>query len=768
MIDKIRSIFGWKKYYVPALLVILLMGIFAFACSVSAEGAVPAWANPTTWLEWEISKTISQFSWMVDKSLDVLVKALVLVFNIGLYLVLALVYFIGWFLSPEFYTWQVADLSEFFNQVWILVSNFVYLFFAGLLVWIAFVNIIWKEGSNYQLKTALPKFIVSVLIVPFTWFIVSFTLSFVSVASQTILSLPEDLIERQEDSFKFKPVVIDFGADYASGDKYYTFDKDNATEINITESLTTNPYLIVWRYFADTVTLQNNEQITEDQFKTQVSKFLISAIFSLVFIVLSFALFLALATRIVRLWLYTMFSPLFAISFFFWGKGWWWLDKISFKSFLSIAFVPVYVSLALSFGYIVMEKLSSADTYKQSSIMTPTSISWDEKTYEIGSFSLVLKWSIFPDAPEWETGSIDQNVNPIMQILIQILWIVVFRLAIMAALRTNDITKTVVDPIYSVWKNIGNAMQSLPKHTPIPFTWGYSLEMASKATAIPMQVISNNTSRKAASISDQMKSQLWFGWAISDLELAQIKEVANSSTATAEDVAKLFDTFVAKQSEYGQNEATVKRLRKFLFDKLQNDKSGAFSKYRLLAWRHGWIANPTGDVFKDGKITDLGYQLALKTNNLSQVNSFRNAIWTHGWTVRGKAVRNNLDQRFNDKSDTIIKIDAKNTDTITYHNDNKAKLKELTDGRTHVKRHDNSVQILYNGENIAFLDIKAQDNDFSKLTTKQQAQIAKLVHKDWLPFSETLEILNSIWVKVEEIELDTEIWKLSRHDNNNN
>jgi Na+-transporting methylmalonyl-CoA/oxaloacetate decarboxylase gamma subunit len=51
-------------------------------------------------------------------------------------------------------------MSTKFKEVWIMVSNIVYFVFAFILIWIAFMNIIGKNADQYQLKQALPKFIV--------------------------------------------------------------------------------------------------------------------------------------------------------------------------------------------------------------------------------------------------------------------------------------------------------------------------------------------------------------------------------------------------------------------------------------------------------------------------------------------------------------------------------------------------------------------------------------------------------------------------------
>lgn len=57
----------------------------------------------------------------------------------------------------------------------------------------------------------------------------------------------------------------------------------------------------------------------------------------------------ALFTRAVMLWMYAMFSPIFALNYVI-GDKLKSLEKLSIAKFISLAMVPVYVSAALAFG----------------------------------------------------------------------------------------------------------------------------------------------------------------------------------------------------------------------------------------------------------------------------------------------------------------------------------------------------------------------------------------------------------------------------------
>ena len=74
------------------------------------------------------------------------------------------------------------------------MSNIVYVVFALALLFLAIANIFSKEGGNWTLKSKLPRFLFGILMVPFTWFIVSLTLSVANVATAAVLTLPKDTI----------------------------------------------------------------------------------------------------------------------------------------------------------------------------------------------------------------------------------------------------------------------------------------------------------------------------------------------------------------------------------------------------------------------------------------------------------------------------------------------------------------------------------------------------------------------------------------------
>lgn len=96
----------------------------------------------------------------------------------------------GWLLTPDWTMGDFFGLRRYFIDVWVLVSNIVYIIFALLLLVMAVVQIFGGGEAEYAFKQKLPKFLLGVLVVPFTWLIVSWTLSFVNQATAAVLSIP--------------------------------------------------------------------------------------------------------------------------------------------------------------------------------------------------------------------------------------------------------------------------------------------------------------------------------------------------------------------------------------------------------------------------------------------------------------------------------------------------------------------------------------------------------------------------------------------------
>lgn len=127
------------------------------------------------------------------------INSIISFLNLGIgvltFLITPLIMLAGWLLSPDWTFGEIFGLRPILHQLWILVSNVVYVIFGFMLVFIAFANIFGGESSKaYEMKTMLPKLVTGMLIVPFTWFIVSAVLSISNILTASVISLPMETI----------------------------------------------------------------------------------------------------------------------------------------------------------------------------------------------------------------------------------------------------------------------------------------------------------------------------------------------------------------------------------------------------------------------------------------------------------------------------------------------------------------------------------------------------------------------------------------------
>ncbi|MDP2103765.1 MAG: hypothetical protein Q8K26_02490, partial [Candidatus Gracilibacteria bacterium] len=158
-------------------------GISTVAAAEPAGGAVTPGAN---------DKKAEPVNAAIDGLIDV--------YNMGIELlsiiITPLIMLAGWLLSPDWTFGDIFGLRPILHQLWIFVSNIVYVIFGFILVSIAFANIFGAGGAEYEMKKMLPKLVTGIVIVPFTWFIVSAVLSLSNILTASVIQLPVDTINQ--------------------------------------------------------------------------------------------------------------------------------------------------------------------------------------------------------------------------------------------------------------------------------------------------------------------------------------------------------------------------------------------------------------------------------------------------------------------------------------------------------------------------------------------------------------------------------------------
>ena len=77
-------------------------------------------------------------------------------------------------------------------KIWVTISNITYFIYAILLIFIALATIFGRE--NYAYKAMLPKLALGIILVPFTWWFVQFTISASTYITAHVLAIPHEAI----------------------------------------------------------------------------------------------------------------------------------------------------------------------------------------------------------------------------------------------------------------------------------------------------------------------------------------------------------------------------------------------------------------------------------------------------------------------------------------------------------------------------------------------------------------------------------------------
>lgn len=409
-----------------------------------------------------------------------------------------LIMFIWRLLSPDWTFWDIISLRPVLHTMWIYISNIVYFIFAIMLIAMALMNIFGEKNKDFWIRASLPRLVIGVIMVPFTWFIVSATLSVSNILTAAVISIPFETITNNsaqgtnplENIMIPKNILVDLT-------ETWTWSSiKNTGEISLKDFLSSQnwAYNLLPAYAYGIFKIQDakiiNDNTALDTIKTTgdiFKKLTFGTLFAIIFCVLIIAIAFALFTRMWMLWIYAMFSPVFALTFFLHWK--WWesakkLEKyVNIKTFISLALVPVYVSAALSFWlmFISVAQNNIKQTWSNNKSLfifetCPGNAGWSCQTISTGddknkSFSLSIKWNWTGKWKEATTsdwsGTFDVFWWMISNIIINFIALIVLRMAVMAALWASEITNKAIKPIADFWDSMWKLMLDAPKYIPL-------------------------------------------------------------------------------------------------------------------------------------------------------------------------------------------------------------------------------------------------------------------------------------------------------------
>jgi len=297
-----------------------------------------------------------------------------------------------------------GQIGEKLRSVWVIVRNFVNIFFAIVLVVAALLNVIGyaDEGGNYAMKKFIPKMALALIAVNFTFLACRLVLDLNNVITTAIFAIPQSVTnisdigptgtsgvrifknfkclssdsslqqeaQRVEDIArveKYKDVINSLG-----GVCFATTPDDVPTtranqqpdptqDIISLDSRRFTKKDFVWTMatqFQGLHNLNKVSQLTNPDFTGLTVNALFSIIFAVIYGAAYVAMFVILLARMVVLWITIMLSPLAAISIAI--PDLLPEDLNIQKKFLDHAFVPAKMAVPISFGYILISQMNIA------------------------------------------------------------------------------------------------------------------------------------------------------------------------------------------------------------------------------------------------------------------------------------------------------------------------------------------------------------------------------------------------------------------------
>lgn len=150
------------------------------------------------------TKTVEAYNSMIT-TLNIILYALSAIIT-------PIVLFVGWLMSPDWTSGDLFNLREPMYKLWITVSNIVYFIYAILLIFIALGTMFNQDKFSY--KVMLPKLALGILMVPFTWWFVQWTISIASVVTASVMTIPaETIVSSDSKWFTEKSIPMNVNVD---------------------------------------------------------------------------------------------------------------------------------------------------------------------------------------------------------------------------------------------------------------------------------------------------------------------------------------------------------------------------------------------------------------------------------------------------------------------------------------------------------------------------------------------------------------------------
>ncbi|MBN2096645.1 hypothetical protein JW752_04615 [Candidatus Peregrinibacteria bacterium] len=306
---------------------------------------------------------------------------------------------IGNFLGNDYI---FADkMGSMLHSIWVVSRNIVNIVFVLILLFLAVKHIFGsEEGGNTDLKKTLPKFVIMLIAINFSWLAGRVVLDAANVATNVVFQIPAGV---QGVVGEFKTVDCELKPDEKGKLKvtghcmptafYYPADTKesiNLKDCNISEiekkyneaypeggkPNTKAEYYekatVCWKQMDIAQYNQNNasyflsfsmarvQNLTQANTGDDISKVTIGILFSLIiqiaYLVAFMSLYIALIMRMAALWILMAFSPFLVLSYYLTKDMQMQsaIESFSIKAFVNWAFVPAMVGAVWTVGFIMV------------------------------------------------------------------------------------------------------------------------------------------------------------------------------------------------------------------------------------------------------------------------------------------------------------------------------------------------------------------------------------------------------------------------------
>ncbi len=466
-----------------------------------------------------------------------------------------------------------GTLEEVSRALWVNIRNFVNIMFVLVLLGIALFNIVGGNQDDYKVKTIMPKFILAVVLVNFSFLGVKVVADGVTVLSTAIFALPNNLQLELNTPSKtkfvndmcegFKNIELEQSSNNKNNEKtiFNKFCKEkqssqdskintayadsttkNGDEESTKYELSNEGKLYLNTFSAknaalvmainlgkigslDKINLENKEVNLENLF----IGILFSAIIYIIYATAFIALFIVLLARVVVLWVVMILSPLLVLKTVLPSQL---QDKLGTNEwgskFIQTVIVPIPVAFMMSIGYIMLTTLQQ------------------QKFLEIFS--------------DIKLGNIVSGMSTFQDLLVAVAMVIVIWTGIFASIK-GTVADSIVESIEGAVSGAGKFLATAPfKYLPIfPVKGGsYSAESVKQllTTGIPNQ-LNNKTNQKAQELGNELgfNGSATFQQALNAKNYNNFIENISSKAASQE---------ASKKENQKQLATTLKNNRKIL------------------------------------------------------------------------------------------------------------------------------------------------------------------------------------------------------------